>query len=191
MAMTDIGKTPPQEQQTVQAIREKGRQGPATTEKPDSKAATTQNTEVRLAMKAKMVELLLAVKTETTTTFAQQAAATPQAADSGLDLEKMTYNGTPLVDLDPAEAQELVAEDGYFGVAKTAQRIADFVLNGGGDTLERLQAGREGVIQGFQGAEEAWGGALPEISHQTLARALELIDAKISELGGALIDVIA
>lgn len=190
--MTDIGKTKLQEQQQAyQAIREKGRQDQAVKEKPDANAVKTQNVEVRLAMKAKMVELLLAVKTEATKNFEQQAAATPQAADSGLDLEKMTYNGTTLLDLSPEEAQELVAEDGYFGVAQTAQRIADFVLNNGGDNLDRLQAGREGVVQGFQGAEEAWGGALPEISHQTLARALELIDTKISELGGALLDVTA
>ena len=64
-----------------------------------------------------------------------------------------------------------------------------FVITGGGDDLKRLQAGREGIIKGFKEAEEIWGGNLPEISHQTLAKALELIDARVRELGGAVVDV--
>jgi hypothetical protein len=45
------------------------------------------------------------------------------------------------------------------------------------------------VQKGFQDAEQAWGGKLPEISYQTLNKALERIDARIQELGGALVDV--
>ena len=53
-----------------------------------------------------------------------------------------------------------------------------------------MQAGREGIIKGFNDAEKIWGGKLPEISHQTLAKALESIDTRIRELGGgAVVDV--
>ncbi|MBC8316941.1 MAG: hydrogenase-4 component G [Desulfobulbaceae bacterium] len=154
-----------------------------------SKKAVGEN--VKLSMKAKLVEFLLVVKNETTENFEKQSVLEQQTTGDGLDLVNLQYNGKPLSDLSPDEAQILIAEDGYFGVTKTAERIADFVLSGAGDNLERLQAGRKGVQKGFQDAEEAWGGKLPEISYQTYEKALEMIDARIKELGGALVDVVA
>jgi hypothetical protein len=186
--MTEIGKMKGQgqpfhagQEKLIKAppAREKGGQAP-------EKAAIAEGT---LAIKAKMVEVLLAVKTEAKEGFATQSGLAQRAAGKGLDLENLQYNGKPLADLNPEEAQALIAEDGYFGVTKTAERIADFVLTGAGESLERLKAGREGVQKGFQEAEQAWGGKLPEISYQTLNKALERIDARIQELGGALVDV--
>jgi len=77
----------------------------------------------------------------------------------------------------------------YWGVQKTSQRIGDFVLQGAGDDLDRLKAGREGVLRGFKEAEKSWNGSLPDISHETLARSLEAIDEKIRELGGSVVDL--
>lgn len=78
----------------------------------------------------------------------------------------------------------------YWGVEKTSQRIGDFVLQGAGDDLERLKAGREGVLRGFKEAEKSWNGSLPDISHETLAKSLEAIDEKIRELGGSVVDLL-
>ena len=66
---------------------------------------------------------------------------------------------------------------------QTSSRIADFVLAGAGDDVEKLQAGREGIIRGYEQAQKAWGGELPDISEETLQKALEKIDKKLSELG--------
>ncbi len=186
--MTDIGNTKLQGQ-SFKAVQEKIPKGLASKEKPGQDPAKALDGDVKLSMKAKLVEFLLVVKGETSKNFEMQSGVEQRAAGEGLDLENLQYNGKPLVELSPEEAQTLIAEDGYFGVTKTAERIAEFVLSGGGDDLERLQAGREGVLQGFQEAEVAWGGKLPEISSQTLNRALEMIDARINELGGALVDV--
>jgi|GEM_PF-788202 len=167
-----------------------GDNGPVPPEKPRDAAASpagATTTESNLAMKAKMVEVLLVVKKETKTSVTTQAGIAQQATgegQTGLDLAALTYNGKPLSELNPEEAQTLIAEEGYFGVKKTAQRIADFVLAGGGDNLDRLRSGRDGVLQGFAEAEKAWGGKLPEISYQTLNKALELIDKRVNELGG-------
>ena len=98
---------------------------------------------------------------------------------------------TPLSELTPEEAASLVSEDGYYGVAKTSQRIADFVLNGAGDDMERLKQGREGVLKGFEEAEKIWGGKLPDISYQTIEKALKAIDDKINELGGNIVETTA
>ena len=68
-------------------------------------------------------------------------------------------------------------------MAQTSSRIADFVLAGAGDDVEKLQAGREGIIRGYEQAQKAWGGELPDISEETLQKALEKIDKKLSELG--------
>ncbi len=101
----------------------------------------------------------------------------------------MLYNGNPISELTTEEAAELVSDKGYFGVSQTSQRIIDFVLKGAGDDIERLKSGREGILQGFKEAEKAWGGKLPEISYETLAKSLESIDEKIRKNGGSVVDL--
>ena len=103
-------------------------------------------------------------------------------------LSDIGYKGKAIGELSQDEAKALVAEDGFFGIAQTSVRIADFVLNGAGDNLEKLQAGRLGILQGFKEAEALWGEKLPEISYTTMQKALEKVDAKIKELGGSVLD---
>lgn len=105
-----------------------------------------------------------------------------------IDFASIGYTGKPILDMTPEEAKELIGEDGFFGVKQTSQRVADFVIIGAGDDLERLKAGREGVIRGFEEAEQLWGGKLPDISYETQARTLALIDERIAELGGSVLD---
>ncbi|MGG7074299.1 hydrogenase-4 component G [Campylobacter sp. 9BO] len=109
----------------------------------------------------------------------------------GIDLNAIGYTGKPLVSLSQDEAAELVSEKGFFGVDQTTERIAGFVLAGAGDNLEKLQAGREGMLRGFKEAEKIWGGELPEISQKTMQKALEAVDKKIAELGGNVLNVTA
>jgi len=105
-----------------------------------------------------------------------------------LSLADIGYNGKPIGELTQAEAKELVSEDGFFGISQTSTRIADFVLMGAGDDVEKLRAGREGILRGFREAEGLWGGKLPDISYTTIEKAVEMIDAKLSELGENIID---
>jgi hypothetical protein len=186
--MIDIGKTKLQEQ-SFKAMQENFIKGPTTKEKRIQNSEKAVDVDVQLSIKAKIVEFLLIVKSESKKSFEIQSGVEQQSIGEGLDLATLQYNGKPLAELSPEEAQILIAEDGYFGVTQTAERISGFVLSGANDNLERLQAGREGVLKGFQDAEEAWGGKLPDISYQTLDKALEIIDAKIKELGGSLVDV--
>lgn len=106
-----------------------------------------------------------------------------------LDLSGLGYEGKPLAELSTEEAKGLIAEDGFFGVAKTSERLADFVLSGGGDDIGMLKAGREGIIRGFNEAEALWGGKLPDISYETLDKALAKIDQKIESLDGKIVDL--
>ena len=103
-------------------------------------------------------------------------------------LSDIGYRGKAIGELSQDEAKALVAEDGFFGISQTSERIADFVINGAGDDLEKLQAGRSGMLQGFKEAEALWGEKLPEISYTTMQKALENVDARIKELGGSVLD---
>ena len=110
---------------------------------------------------------------------------------SGLDLASIGYNGKSLNELSSDETNDLISENGFFGIANTADRIASFVLNGAGDDIEKLKAGREGVAKGFEDAKKIWGGELPEISQKTIEKTLETLDKKIAELGGNVLNVSA
>lgn len=110
---------------------------------------------------------------------------------SGLDLAGIGYNGKALGELSSDEASELVSENGFFGISNTAERIAGFVLNGAGNDVEKLKAGRDGVAKGFEDAKKIWGGDLPEISQKTIEKTLESLDKKIAELGGNVLNVSA
>lgn len=110
---------------------------------------------------------------------------------SSLDLAGIGYNGKALGELSSDEASELVSENGFFGISNTAERIAGFVLNGAGNDVEKLKAGRDGVAKGFEDAKKIWGGELPEISQKTIEKTLETLDKKIAELGGNVLNVSA
>ena len=102
-----------------------------------------------------------------------------------LSLKDIGYEGKAIIDLTKEEATELVSEEGFFGINQTSQRVADFVFNFSSDDLDILEKGREGIVQGFEDAQKMWGGELPQISHDTQAKTLELIDARIQELKDA------
>lgn len=110
---------------------------------------------------------------------------------SGLDLAGISYNGKTLGELSSDEARELVSENGFFGISNTSERIAGFVLNGAGNDVEKLKAGRDGVAKGFEDAKKIWGGLLPEISQKTIEKTLESLDKKIAEFGGNVLNVSA
>lgn len=99
-----------------------------------------------------------------------------------LSLKDIGYEGKPITELSKEEATDIIGENGFFGVNQTSKRVSDFVLNFSGDNLDILEKGREGIVQGFKDAEKMWGGELPQISYETQAKTLELIDAKIKEL---------
>ncbi len=87
--------------------------------------------------------------------------------DSEIDLGTLT----------PEAARELISEDGYFGVEKTSQRIVDFALNAFGNDPARLTQIKDAIDKGFKDAAEAFGGTLPEISHQTYTAVMDKLEA--------------
>ena len=103
-------------------------------------------------------------------------------------LKDIGYKGGSIDKLSKEEASKLVSEDGIFGVKQTSQRIADFIISGANANESLLRAGRKGMIQGFKDAEKIWGGKLPEISQQTMAKSIEKVDLAMSDLGFSILD---
>ncbi|QOG12741.1 hydrogenase-4 component G [Arcobacter sp. FWKO B] len=102
--------------------------------------------------------------------------------DSGMSLANIGYHGKPITKLSVNEANDLLGENGFFGVKQTSDRVANFVFNFAGDDIELLKKGREGVVKGFEEALKMFGGELPAISYQTQERTLSLIDDRINAL---------
>ncbi len=101
----------------------------------------------------------------------QGVPAQISAGDMTLDLMTMT----------PEEAQDLISEDGYFGVEKTSDRIVDFAINAFGQDPSRLQEMKDAIDEGFFAAQDALGGALPDISQQTYEAIMDKLDSFASQ----------
>lgn len=98
--------------------------------------------------------------------------------EQGVAFQVPTENGeVDIREITQEEAQELVSEDGYFGIEQTSNRIVDFAIAIAGGDPTRLDAIKEGIENGFKEAEEAFGGALPEISYGTYDAVMEKLDA--------------
>ena len=79
-------------------------------------------------------------------------------------------------DLTPQDAQALIAEDGFFGVEQTSQRIVDFAIGLAGNDPGKLEQILAGVERGFREAKQTFGGTLPEISYKTYDAIREKLD---------------
>ncbi|MCL2789957.1 MAG: hypothetical protein FWD79_04865 [Desulfobulbus sp.] len=86
--------------------------------------------------------------------------------DSTIDLATIT----------PKEAQDLVAEDGYFGVEKTSERIVQFAVGVAGGDPARIDAIKAGIDKGFAEAKKAFGDWLPDISYNTYDAVMRKLD---------------
>ena len=75
-----------------------------------------------------------------------------------------------------AQAQADIAEDGYWGIAQTSQRLVDFASALAGDDVEKMQKMQQAMEKGFKQATAAWGKSLPEISQKTLEAANKLFE---------------
>ncbi|HPF28768.1 MAG TPA: hypothetical protein PLZ77_01540 [Lachnospiraceae bacterium] len=75
-----------------------------------------------------------------------------------------------------AQAEADIAEDGYWGVNQTSDRIFDFAkaLSGGDPT--KMEEMKNAFLKGYKKAEKMWGDALPDISKKTYDAVLNKFD---------------
>jgi len=93
------------------------------------------------------------------------------------DIWKFLASGEYTVDEETrVQAQADIAEDGYYGVKQTSQRLFDFACALAGDDVEKMKEMQAAVQKGFEMATQAWGRELPEICHETLAATNKLFE---------------
>ncbi|SET53268.1 hypothetical protein [[Clostridium] polysaccharolyticum] len=88
-------------------------------------------------------------------------------------------------EIDPAtveQAKQDVAEDGYWGVAKTSDRFVAFAKALTGGDPSKADDMISALEKGFKEAEKAWGGELPDICKQTIEMTQEKLTKWKNEL---------
>lgn len=74
------------------------------------------------------------------------------------------------------QAQADIAEDGYWGIEQTSDRILDFAKALSGNDPEKADLLIDAFKKGFDDATKSWGKDLPDISKRTYDAVLEKFD---------------
>ncbi|MFP3153264.1 hypothetical protein LQZ18_02310 [Lachnospiraceae bacterium ZAX-1] len=80
-----------------------------------------------------------------------------------------------------AQAQAAIAEDGYWGVNQTSDRIIEFAKALTGSDPSKAEAMRSAFEKGFKEATKSWGKELPSISKNTYDATIKKFDDWISQ----------
>lgn len=75
------------------------------------------------------------------------------------------------------QAQKDIADDGYWGVEQTSNRLVSFAIALSGGDPSKADLMIEAVKKGFEEAERIWGGKLPDISYKTLEAVIKKLEA--------------
>lgn len=102
-----------------------------------------------------------------------QAQAYGKANDIWSFLREGNFTVDPATKL---QAQQDIAEDGYWGVKQTSSRILDFAKALTGGDPSKIEAMRDAFQKGYEQAEKIWGGELPDISKQTYEAVMKGFD---------------
>lgn len=130
-------------------------------------------------------------KTDTALVAKLKADAEQQTSQLRSLVEKMmTKQGTAIANADSiwsflakgdftvdaatkAQAQADIAEDGYWGVEQTSDRILDFAKALSGNDPEKADLLLDAFKKGFGDATKSWGSKLPDISQRTYDAVVE------------------
>lgn len=93
------------------------------------------------------------------------------------DMWKFLAGGNFTVSADvKAQAQKDIADDGYWGVEQTSDRIVDFAKALSGGDVSKADKMIEAFKKGFEQATGAWGKKLPDISQKTYDAVMKKFD---------------
>lgn len=171
------------ETKTTEATEKKAAEVGATYEKSEAapKKATysinKMSAEDRAALVAQLKSEQEANQKKFTNMVAEMLGKQGKTFANANDMWKMLANGDFTVDPETKlQAQKDIAEDGYWGVKQTSQRLFDFASALAGDDVEKMKKMQDAMMKGYKMAEGTWGKKLPEISQQTIDAANKLFD---------------
>jgi len=161
-----VAKTPAEE---TGVVYEKSNENEKVTSTKDNKAIIAKlkaDAEARTSQLRSIVEQLIT----------KQGTAFGKATDD--EMWKFLAKGEFTVSADvKAQAEADIAEDGYWGVEQTSDRILDFAKALAGNDPEKAEEMLEAFKEGFKQATKAWGDELPEISQKTYDAVQEKFEA--------------
>ena len=139
-----------------------------------SSSQKTQNSALIAKMKADSDNRISQLRGIVEQMMSKQGAAIGKADD----MWSFLAGGNFTVSADvKAQAQADIAEDGYWGVNQTSDRILDFAKALSSNDKSKAQELADAFKKGFDQATKAWGGKLPDISQQTYDKVLEKFDS--------------
>lgn len=142
------------------------------TYKPDTELINKlkADADARAAQFRSMVEQLMG----------KQATTFGNATDIWSFLRKGEYTVDPAT---KAQAQADIAEDGYWGVEQTSDRMIQMATALTGGDPDKIETMREAFKKGYAQAEKTWGGELPEISKKTYDAVMKKFDDLAAKAG--------
>lgn len=152
----------------------------AATQATAPKKTYTQNTELLAKLKADADARTAQMRSLVEQLMLKQGNAYGQANDIWKFLASGEFTVDPATKL---QAQQDIAEDGYWGVEATSDRIIDFATALTGGDPSKIEEMRAAFQKGFKQAEETWGGELPEISQRTYDAVMAKFDKLAEEAG--------
>lgn len=169
---SNYGKTagkqtePVKEKENAGAVYEPSKEGKEAAAKMDRSAIVAQlqaDTEARVQQMTDLVHKMMG----------QQGVAIGKSDD----MWRFLASGEFTVDAaTKAQAQKDIAEDGYWGVSQTSQRIFDFAMALTGGDADKMEEMRDAFEKGFKMATDTWGKELPDISQRTYDATQKLFD---------------
>lgn len=155
---------------------------------PSKESETSKSQSVNYAQNTELVNKLKAdaeAHTQQLQNIVQQLMTKQgQTYNTANDIWKFLASGNFTVDAATKEqAQKDIAEDGYWGVEQTSDRIIDFAKALTGGDPSKIEDMREAFKKGYKQAEKTWGGELPEISKKTYDAVMEKFDKMAEEAG--------
>ena len=101
-----------------------------------------------------------------------------QAYTDSTDIYALLREGKLTVDPEVQEqAKKEIAEDGYWGIEQTSERLLSFAKALSGGDPSKADELIEAIKKGFEEAAGAWGGELPDICRKTVDAAITKLEA--------------
>ena len=155
---------------------------------PSKESETSKSQSVNYAQNTELVNKLKAdaeAHTQQLQNIVQQLMTKQgQTYNTANDIWSFLASGDFTVDAATKEqAEKDIAEDGYWGVEQTSDRIIDFAKALTGGDPSKIEDMREAFKKGYEQAEKTWGGELPEISKKTYDAVMEKFDKMAEEAG--------
>lgn len=163
---TDSSKTQTENNGVVyEPSKDKAQKAPAKTYKPD----TALVNKLKAETEARNSQLQSLVR--------QMISKQGDSYGKATDIWQFLSGGKYKVDAaTKAQAQAEIAEDGYWGVNQTSDRIIDFATALTGGNPDKIEEMRSAFKKGFDAAAKKWGGNLPDISQRTYDAVMKKFD---------------